>query len=354
VKNEKLQKDLEFLKKFFAPYTKRVYIVGGALRDEIMGKTPNEIDLEVYDIAPEKFDKLMQKLGAKGVGKSFFVYKWKNFDIALPRTETKTGSGHRGFEVNLTQDEKTASRRRDFTMNALMKNIFTGKILDFWGGIKDIKNKIIRHIDNEKFKEDSLRVLRAMQFAARLKFKVAPETVKLCCEINLDDLSKDRIYGEFEKMFKSSFLYYGFYYFITLGIAKKLFNLKFTKKEFFHLAKIYKINPIESFFLYHLIYYKQIKHNFVIERLNLPNRLKREIKIKKCPKTVTNRFLFGLSLKYPLKTFSILNFNCCEKWIKKHNLWDKKYKPKKIDPSNPRKSILNEIRSYDKIIIKKD
>jgi tRNA nucleotidyltransferase (CCA-adding enzyme) len=354
VKNEKLQKDLEFLKKFFAPYTKRVYIVGGALRDEIMGKLPNEIDLEVYDINPEKFDKLMQKLGAKGVGKSFFVYKWKNFDIALPRTETKTGSGHRGFEVILTQNEKTASRRRDFTMNALMKNIFTGKILDFWGGIKDIKNKIIRHIDDEKFKEDSLRVLRAMQFASRLKFKVAPETVKFCCEIDLNDLSKERIYGEFEKMFKSRFLYYGFYYFITLGIAKKLFNLKFTKKEFFHLSKIYKINPIESFFLYHLIYFKHLKHKFIIEKLNLPNKLKREIKIKKCPKTVTNRFLYGLALKYPLKTFSILNFNCCEKWIKMHNLWDKKYKPVKIDPNNPRKSILNEIRSYDKIIIKKD
>jgi tRNA nucleotidyltransferase (CCA-adding enzyme) len=346
--------NLEFLKEFFAPFTKRVYIVGGAVRDEIMGKTPKEIDLEVYDINPNKFDKLMQKLGAKGVGKSFFVYKWKNFDIALPRTETKISSGHRGFEVSLTQNEKVASKRRDFTMNALMKNIFTNEILDFWGGINDIKNKIIRHIDNEKFKEDSLRVLRAMQFASRLKFKIAPETVKLCCEIDLNDLSKERIYAEFEKMFKSNFLYYGFYYFITLGIAKKLFNLEFSKKEFFHLAKIYKINPLESFFFYHLIYYKNLNPEIIINKLNMPNKLKREIKIKKCPKIVTNRFLYGLSLKYPLKTFSILNFNCCEEWIKKENLWDKKYKPKHIDKKNPRKSILDEIRSYDKIIIKKD
>ncbi|WP_457561067.1 CCA tRNA nucleotidyltransferase [Caminibacter sp.] len=352
MKNQKL-KDLEFLKKFFAPYTKRVYLVGGCVRDEILGRTPNEFDLEVYDIEPEKFDELMQKIGAKGVGKSFFVYKWKNFDIALPRIESKTSYGHRGFSVSLTQNEKEASRRRDFTMNALMKNIYTAEILDFWGGIEDIKNRIIRHINSKTFVEDSLRVLRAMQFSSRLKFKVAPETIKLCQNIDLGDLSKERIFMEFEKMFKSEFLYYGFYYFIVLDIAKKLFNLDFSKKEFFHLAKIYKINPLESFFLYHLIYYKHLNHEKVIQILNLPNRLKREIKIKKCPKTVTNRFLYALALKYPLKTFSILNFNCCEEWIKKEGLWEKKYRPKNIDPKNPRKSILDEIRGYDIIFLKK-
>ncbi len=345
--------ELEFLKKFFAPYSKRVYLVGGCVRDEILGNTPREYDIEVYDITPEKFDELMQKIGAKGVGKSFFVYKWKNFDISLPRIENKTGYGHRGFEVKITQNEKEASKRRDFTMNALMKNIYTGKILDFWGGIKDIQNKIIRHIDDKTFVEDSLRVLRAMQFASRLKFKVAKETVKLCQSIDLNDLSKDRIYMEFEKMFKSRYLYYGFYYFIVLEIAKKLFNLEFKCKEFFHLAKIYKINPLPSFFFYHLRYYKHIKLTQITNALNMPKNLIKEINTKKCPKTVTNRFLYALALKYPLKTFSILNFNCCEEWIKKENLWDKKYKPKKIDPKNPRKSILNEIRSYDIIYLKK-
>ncbi|EDM23926.1 CCA tRNA nucleotidyltransferase [Caminibacter mediatlanticus] len=345
--------DLEFLKNFFAPFTKRVYLVGGCVRDEFLGITPNEFDLEVYDISPQKFDKLMKKLGAKGVGKSFFVYKWKNFDIALPRKETKIAKGHRGFEVEIIQDEKLASKRRDFTMNALMENIYTNEILDFWGGMKDIKNKIIRHIDDKTFIEDSLRVLRAMQFASRLHFKIHKKTIEHCKKIDLNDLSKDRIYMEFEKMFKSKFLYYGFYYFIVLDIAKKLLNLEFNKKEFFHLAKLYKNNPIESFFLYHLIYYKNLNHEKVIKALNLPNRLKKEIKIKKCPKLVTNRFLFGLALKYPLKTFSILNLNCCREWIIKNNLWDKKYKPKHIDPKNPRKSIIKEIRSYDKILIKK-
>ncbi len=345
--------DLEFLKNFFAPYTKRVYLVGGCVRDEILKITPKEFDIEVYDINPQKFDTIMKILGAKGIGKSFFVYKWKNFDIALPRTESKTAKGHRGFEVKITQNEKTASKRRDFTMNALMKNIYTNEILDFWGGINDIKNKTIRHINEKTFVEDSLRVLRAMQFSSRLKFKIAPQTVKLCRSIELNDLSKERIFMEFEKMFCSKYLYYGFYYFIVLGIAKKLFDLDFSCEEFFRLAKIYKSNPLESFFLYHLKYQKNLNTKKITKILNLPNRLKREISIKKCPKTVTNRFLYALSLKYPLNTFSILNFNCCEKWIKKHNLWNKKYSPKRIDPKNPRISILNEIRSYDKILLKK-
>jgi tRNA nucleotidyltransferase (CCA-adding enzyme) len=349
-----MENDLEFLKNFFASYTKRVYLVGGCVRDEFLGIKSKEFDLEVYDINPEEFDKLMQKLGAKGVGKSFFVYKWKNFDISLPRIESKTGYGHKGFSVKLTQDEKIASKRRDFTMNALMKNIFTYKILDFWGGINDIKNKTIRHIDDKTFIEDSLRVLRAMQFASRLKFKIAKSTIKLCKNIDLNDLSKERIYMEFEKMFNSNYLYYGFYYFIVLDIAKKLLNLDFSKKEFFHLAKIYRQNPLPSYFLYHLIYFKNLNHEKVIKTLNLPNKLKKEIKIKKRPKIVTNRFLYALSLKYPLKTFSILNLNCCKDWLIENNLWNKKYKPKKINNKNPRKSILEEIRSYPKIIIQKE
>ena len=346
-------KNIKYLKKIFSPYSKRVYLVGGCVRDEFLGIESKEFDIEVYDIDINKFDELMKKLKAKGVGKSFFVYKWKNFDISLPRIENKIAKGHRGFEVKLTQNEKIASKRRDFTINALMKNIYTGEILDFWGGIEDIKRKIIRHIDSNSFIEDPLRVLRAMQFSSRFRFKIAKETISLCKCLDLSELSYDRIYMEFEKMFKSNYLYYGFYYFIVLDIAKKLLDIDFTKKEFFHLSKIYKNNPLESFFLYHLIYFKNIPHEKIIKALNLPNRLKREIKIKKCPKTVTNRFLYALSLKYPLKTFCVLNLNCCKDWIKSNNLWDKKYKPKKIEPKNPKKSILQEIKNYDIIYLKR-
>lgn len=108
-----------------------------------------DIDIEVYDIDENKFVNLMEKLGAKGVGKSFFVYKFGNFDISLPRTESKISSGHKGFSVALTNNEKTASKRRDFTINSIMRNIFTGEILDFYGGTSDLLARILRVVDTK-------------------------------------------------------------------------------------------------------------------------------------------------------------------------------------------------------------
>jgi tRNA nucleotidyltransferase (CCA-adding enzyme) len=342
--------ELEEIINFLKPYTKRTYLVGGAVRDILMNKTPTDFDIEIYDIETNEFEKLMQKLGAKGVGKSFFVYKYKNFDLSLPRTESKVSKGHKGFEVQICQNEKEAAKRRDFTMNSVMINIFTNEILDFYGGQNDIKNRLIRHIDDEKFQEDSLRVLRAMQFASRFKFKIAPKTIDLCKQIDLSDLSSDRIYKEFEKMFYSNYLYYGFYYFIKLEIAKKIFNLKINSTLFCKLSKIYKTNPHPSYFLYHLKNYKKFDFDF------FPKHIKRPALMKKKPKKITNRFLMALSLKYPLKTWSILNNNCCKEWLIKNNLYEKKYKPKNIDPKNPKKSILQEIKKqkFDIINSKKD
>ena len=339
----------EFFRNLFSPYTNRVYFVGGFVRDQFLGNISNDIDLEVYDIDLQIFEQLMKKIGAKGVGKSYFVYKYKNYDISLPRTETKISSGHKGFKTTICQNEKLASKRRDFTINALMQNIFTNEILDFWDGKKDLKNKILRHIDDKTFQEDSLRVLRGMQFSNRFKFKISPKTIKLCKNIDLNDLSEERIYIEFEKMFKSPTLYYGFYYFIKLGIAKKLLNLNFSYKEFIHLSKIYKTNPTISYFFYHLRTYKRLK--FI--NIKMPKSLKKEVQIKKLPKKVTNKFLFGLSLKYPLKTFSLLNNNCCKEFLIESNIYIKKYKPKNINFKNPRESILKEIKNFDTITIKK-
>jgi tRNA nucleotidyltransferase (CCA-adding enzyme) len=339
---------IDFFKNLFFPYTNRVYLVGGYVRDQLLGNTSKDIDIEVYDIDLQTFEKLMNKIGAKGVGKSYFVYKYKNYDISLPRTETKISNGHKGFSVEICQDEKLASKRRDFSINAIMKNIFTNEILDFWGGLEDLKTKTLKHIDDKTFKEDSLRVLRAMQFANRFHFKVDPKTVQICQNIKLDDLSNERIYMEFEKMFNSPTLHYGFYYFIKLKIAKKLLNLDFTYKEFIHLSKIYKTNPIPSYFFYQLRVYKKLKSI----NIDMPKALQKEIQTKKLPKKVTNKFLYGLSLKYPLKTFSLLNNNYFKDFLIENNIYEKKYKPKIIDSKNPRKSILQEIRNFDKIIIK--
>jgi len=316
------------------PYTTRAYLVGGAVRDILMDKTPTDFDIEIYDITPQAFEKLMQKIDANGVGKSFFVYKYKNFDLSLPRIESKISTGHKGFSVKLTNDEKTASLRRDFTMNSVMINIFTSEILDFWGGINDIKNKTIRLIDEKKFKEDSLRVLRAMQFASRLKFKIEQNTLEVCKNIILSDLSKDRIYKEFEKMFYSKYLYYGYYYMIKMDIDIKIFNKKFC---FWKLAKTFTKNPHPNYFLYHL------KNNYKIDISFFPKKYKKLPKKK--PKIISNRYLYALSLKYPLKLWSSLNNECCKKWLINNNLYEKKYKPKNIDFKNPKKSILNEIKN---------
>lgn len=324
------------------PYTSRAYLVGGASRDILMRKTPNDFDIEIYDITPDEFNIIMKKLDAKGVGKNFFVYKYKNFDLSLPRIENKTGYGHKGFSVNITQNEKEATLRRDFTINSIMINIFSGEILDFYGGIDDIKNKIIRLVDEDKFKEDSLRVLRAMQFASRFKFKIENNTLEICKKIDLSDLSKDRIYKEFEKMFYSKYLYYGYYYMIKMDVDLKIFNKKFC---FWRLAKTFIKNPLEKYFLYHL------KNNYKIDISFFPKKYK--LLPKKKPKIITNRYLYALSLKYPLKVWSILNNDCCKKWLIENNLYEKKYKPKNIDFKNPKKSILQEIKNYDRIIIKK-
>ncbi len=315
------------------PYTNRAYLVGGAVRDILMGRNPDDFDIEIYDIGINEFEKLMQKIGAKGVGKSFFVYKYKNFDLSLPRTENRVGYGHRGFEVKLTQNERVASIRRDFTINSIMINIFNNKILDFWGGIEDIKNKTIRIVNEEKFKEDSLRVLRAMQFSSRFGFKIEPQTIKICKEIKLDDLSSDRIYKEFEKMFKSQYLFYGYYYFIKLDIDKKLFNKKFC---FWDLGYKFRKNPHIAYFLYHT----RIKNDI------FPKKIRKFANLKKKPSKVTNRYLYGLALKYPLKIWSILNDNYAKEWLIANRLYEDRYKPKKIDIKNPKESILGEIREY--------
>ena len=130
-----LQEQLNFILNFFRtkyPYV-RLYLVGGAVRDMVMKREIYDLDIECFNIEPNEFDEAMKLLGAKGVGKSFFVYKYGKVDLALPRIERKIGVGHRAFKVELATNTKEASRRRDFTMNALMFDLSSGEIVDHWG-----------------------------------------------------------------------------------------------------------------------------------------------------------------------------------------------------------------------------
>jgi tRNA nucleotidyltransferase (CCA-adding enzyme) len=206
----------------------RAMLVGGCVRDELMGVEPKDWDLEIYGIKPESLRKILDDFGkVDAVGEAFTVYKIGNdLDVALPRREKKIGRGHKGFVVegdpNMSFEE--AAKRRDFTINAIMKDVLTGEIVDCYGGQDDIKRKIIRHISDETFVEDSLRVLRAAQFAGRFEFSINLKTVELCRSIDLTDLPKERIWGELEKLLlKSEKPSIGLQCFYNLNIADQLF-----------------------------------------------------------------------------------------------------------------------------------
>ena len=182
----------------------RAYMVGGAVRDEIMKRPIKDVDIEVHGISGAVLETVLKELGKPlRFGSAFGVYALAGhqIDIALPRSERKAGNGHRDFEIEIDPfiGIKEAARRRDFTMNALLKDILSGEIADPYGGTEDIKNRIIRHIDDKKFGEDPLRALRAAQFRSRFGFQVAPSTISICRALNLRNLSAERVEMEMKK-----------------------------------------------------------------------------------------------------------------------------------------------------------
>lgn len=181
----------------------RALIVGGWVRDKLMGRESKDVDLEVYGIPAERLRELLARFGSvNAVGESFTVFKVADIDVALPRRESKVGRGHKGFEVHgdpgLSPVE--AARRRDFTINAISWDPLRDTYDDPFDGRADIKRGLLTAVDPSTFGDDSLRVLRAVQFAARFAFTVEPATEALCRTIALDDLPSERIWGEIEKL----------------------------------------------------------------------------------------------------------------------------------------------------------
>lgn len=181
----------------------RALIVGGWVRDRILGLASKDVDLEVYGVEAARLRSLLERFGpVETIGESFTVYKSGDIDVALPRRESKVGRGHRGFLVEgdprMTFDE--ASRRRDFTINAIAWDPLSGEYLDPRCGRADLDARLLRVVDPRTFGDDSLRVLRAMQFVARFELAPAPGTVEVCRATPLDDLPSERVWGEFEKL----------------------------------------------------------------------------------------------------------------------------------------------------------
>jgi len=182
----------------------RALLVGGCVRDKLLGKEPKDFDIECFGISGEDLQRVLSTCFELDlVGVSFGVIKLHHLDIdvALPRRETKLGLGHRAFgmEYDPTLTIEEASARRDFTINAIYEDPLTGEILDPWHGRPDLEQKILRHVSSH-FAEDPLRVLRGMQFVARFDLTPAPETIEICRGMTPEGLAPERLMGEWSKL----------------------------------------------------------------------------------------------------------------------------------------------------------
>ncbi len=188
----------------------RPHIVGGAVRDALLGLPIEDWDLEVYGLPVERLRACLERIGSvDAVGQAFAVFKLSgldgvpgNVDVSLPRRDSKAASGHRGIAVvgdpELPIEE--AARRRDFTVNTMLVDHLGDQLLDPMGGRADLAARRLRAVDERSFGEDPLRALRAVQLAARFELQVEPATARLCAAMPLGELPRERVFAEIEKL----------------------------------------------------------------------------------------------------------------------------------------------------------
>jgi tRNA nucleotidyltransferase (CCA-adding enzyme) len=290
-----------------------------------------DLDLEVYGLDPKRFDAAMGELGAAGVGRSFIVYKYGGLDIALPRREHKTGPGHRGFTVEPAEDPREASRRRDFTVNALMYDPAAGEILDYWGGLEDLERRRLRRVDPAHFAEDSLRVLRAMRFAAQLGFKVEEETCRLCRSLSLEDLPGSRIFGEFERMFRADAPARGLQALLELGIAGRLWGekggpllLRAAGRDMIRYRA--EVPPMQRDFFFLAVYgqHTAVPMTRILEAIDAPRRYRRALEeLPKLPATLTPEFVGALAEREGVRASPLAYHPLLRRLARKIGVWDR-------------------------------
>ncbi len=204
----------------------RALVVGGWVRDRLLQRESKDIDIEVFGITADRLRRLLEEIGrVEAVGESFQVFKVGGLDVALPRRESKSGRGHKGFLVtgDPSMSVEDAARRRDFTVNAISWDPLTGEYLDPFDGRRDLDARVLRVVDVRTFGDDSLRVLRAVQFAARFGLTLEPASAELCRAIPLDDLPAERIWGEMVKLLFAPSPSIGLALAMELGVVEKLF-----------------------------------------------------------------------------------------------------------------------------------
>src|SRR6185503_20172143 len=190
------------------PELAQAFLVGGCVRDWLLGAANQDYDIEVFGVSREQLTKALARWGRTDlVGRSFGVLKLttgggNTFDFSIPRRDSKVAPGHKGFEVSFDPalTPREAAARRDFTFNALMFDPRGGTLLDFFGGQEDLRNRVLRHT-SPAFAEDPLRVLRGMQFAGRFGLSASTETIEESRRIKASygELAVERVRDEWFK-----------------------------------------------------------------------------------------------------------------------------------------------------------
>lgn len=182
-----------------------LYLVGGAVRDELLKREIHDEDYCVQGLNADEFETLFPNAFKRG--KIFGVYDIEGKEFALARKERKSGIGHKEFDIMIDKEIsiKEDLARRDITINSMAKEVLTGKIIDPYGGKQDLENKMIR-ATTKAFKEDPLRVYRVARFASQLNFMVENQTIKMMKELKTDllNLSSERVFDEFRKALKTN------------------------------------------------------------------------------------------------------------------------------------------------------
>jgi tRNA nucleotidyltransferase (CCA-adding enzyme) len=204
----------------------RALLVGGCVRDEILGVPSKDVDMEVYGLNVDELKTVLSEFGTVNtVGASFGVFlinEVPGLDISVPRRDNRVGAGHRDFAVSMDPNMsiEDAARRRDFTMNSMAKDPLTGEVFDPFGGREDLKKKILKMTDEELFCQDQLRALRAIQFCARFDLCIDHATAYAVTKMRLDHLAGERLFVEFEKLLNSPKPSIGFKMMNALGLLR--------------------------------------------------------------------------------------------------------------------------------------
>ncbi|MFW2599932.1 CCA tRNA nucleotidyltransferase [Aliarcobacter butzleri] len=298
-------------------------LVGGCVRDSFLNKKIKDYDIEIFNFdSLEILEKSLKKFGNVNlVGKSFGVLTLKideyDFDFSLPRIEKKVGNSHQDFEVstNANLSFKEAAKRRDFTINAIGYDYFKNEILDPFGGMNDLKNKIIKHIDDKTFVEDSLRVYRSVQFVSRFEFKIDENTKILCKKIvssgELKFLPKERVFEELKKLFLKSKK-------PSLGLSLlkefNIMNIEQNLEEIDNLAFILKDKNYDDFRKLYLFYSCLCKgmnedetYSFIKNLTDDKKFIKNILILNETNLTNDIKILKRLSLKLKLEDLIVLN-----------------------------------------------